>query len=210
VGQKATNQKEEEMTGNQEKLYDGRTQEDWLAELAQHDPFNERHLLAMFALFGIPRTYLDIGCGTGSMVNLARRIGTEAYGVDQLKRPDKHFFQHDLRLPFSLNAVGGPSLVNIVTCLEVAEHLPPSHDEILCTTISNHVDRNGLLVFSSAHYGQGGSEHVGTRPAYHWKRKFHDRGFGFSAPDTNMLILLWSNINSPLMWLPANVMVFKR
>ena len=56
--------------------------EQWIEILAPHDVENERHAMAMFAVLGQPASYLDVGSGTGAMVNLARKLGVDAYGLD--------------------------------------------------------------------------------------------------------------------------------
>ena len=50
------------------------TPDDWITLLAPMDGWNERLLMATFALTGLPPTYLDVGSGTGAMVNFARRL----------------------------------------------------------------------------------------------------------------------------------------
>jgi SAM-dependent methyltransferase len=189
---------------------DGRTEESWIAELAPWDGWNERHAMALFALIGKVHDYLDVGCGTGAMVNLARKVGILAWGVDQLPRPEDYLFEHDLRQPFSLAEHTGNSVVDLVTCFEVAEHLPPEADNIICDTIANHVRQGGLLFFSAAHPGQGGHAHIGLRPNVHWHDKFYERGLTYIPDATHAIALIWRTIPSPLTWLYANVQVFKR
>lgn len=183
---------------------------DWLELLGPFDRYNERHTLALFSMFGIPQTLLDVGSGTGAMVNIARRLGVEAYGVDQIERDEDWLFTHDLTEPFSLTAAGGPSVVDMVFCFEVAEHLPPEFDTMIADTVANHLNNGGLLFFTSALPGQGGDDHVGERPPAHWRDLLHVRGVTFKKDLTYMLALQWTNIQSPLMWLPANLMVFKK
>lgn len=181
--------------------------EEWIKLLGPTDGWNERHLMAMFAVLGRPEGYFDVGSGTGAMVNLARKMGVEAFGVDQIERPESYLFQHDLRLPYEL-----PYKIqrrcSIISCIEVAEHLPPECDSTICDTIVRHA--SNLIVFSSAHPGQGGDDHLGTRPIPHWRKMFWDRGFTFDNVLTTRLSLVWLAIQSPFYWLPDNVMVFHK
>lgn len=183
---------------------------DWVKLLAPHDKWNEKHIMLAFSLFGIPQSYLDIGSGTGAMVNLAKKLGVEAYGVDQIERDNVNLFTHNLTEPMSVSALGGPSLFKMVTSIEVAEHIPEESHDVFCDTIANHVKREGILIFTSAHPGQDGEGHIGVKAAPYWRAKFHDRGLSFRFDYTTWLALLWSNINSPLFWLPANLQVFNR
>lgn len=182
-------------------------QDEWLKILGPTDTWNERHLLAMFAVFGVPDGYFDVGSGTGAMVNMARKFGVEAFGVDQIERPESYLYVSDLTKTFEL-----PYLVmrrfGIVSCLEVAEHLPPECDSIICDTIARHASR--WVVFSSAHPGQGGDDHIGIRPVTHWRTLMFDRGLQFDDVMTTRLSLAWLNIHTPHYWLPDNVMVFHR
>ena len=192
------------------KLHDGRTQDAWVKELAKEDNWNERHALALFGLIGVQQTYLDVGSGTGAWVNIARKLGTRAWGVDQLERPEGYFFQADLREPFSLAKKCGKSVVDLVTCFEVAEHLPPECDNYICDTCASHVRQGGLLFWTSAYPGQGGHAHIGIRPNVHWHDKFHERGLTYVPILSRQIALLWSNIDSRLMYLSSNIQVFAR
>ena len=154
---------------------------------------------------------LDVGCGTGVMVEISRQLGCEAFGVDMHNHREKDYiFEQDLQEPFSLAEKDLQSQVPLVISLEVAEHIPSKKHNVFCDTIANHVIKEGILIFSSAFPGQGGEEHVGIKPPTYWRSQMHNRGLTFHADYTQALSLYWNNIRSPMMWLPANVQVFKR
>jgi len=187
------------------------TKEQWAKVLSPQDEWNRRHFLCSCAMFGIPSKMLDVGCGTGAMIKLARTMGVEAYGIDAHKHINVGWiFKHDLREPFSLAEKNLPSQVPLVISIEVAEHIPKSKHDIFCDTVANHLMMDGILVFTSAVPGQGGEEHVGIEQPTYWRTKFHNRGIGYREDMTANLAMLWSNIKSPLMWLPPNLQVFKR
>lgn len=194
-------------------LYDGRTQEDWEKELEASREFNVRHLLALFAMFGVPETMLDVGCGDGTMVRTAVMLGIRAYGVDQLqksydpKSTENNLFHHNLVNPFRL-----PVQVKMVLCLETAEHLHESAHATLCETLVENLEpgRGNFLIFSAAYPGQGGNGHLSERPAQYWHKEFSLRSMNFRKDLTSQLALLWSNIGSPLFQLASNVMVFEK
>lgn len=188
--------------------YDGRERDAWLEELGKVSADNVRHLLALFALLGIPESYLDVGCGDGSMVNAALRLGVRAFGVDQLVEKDTEvFFHKNLVDPFRLKRP-----VAMVTCFEVAEHLHESSHATLCETLAGNLEpgREHYLIFTAAYPGQGGNGHISERPAAYWHNEFSLRGLNHRRDLTINLALLWSNINSPLSFFPANVMVFEK
>jgi hypothetical protein len=114
------------------------------AQLAPFDGWNERAFCQIVAWMGIPASHLDLGSGTGAMVNCARKLGSEAYGVDLINGPEHWFITHDLTQPLELSRdafanqtytreTQWPALknFNLITCLEVAEHLPLEAHETL-------------------------------------------------------------------------------
>jgi len=204
------------------------------AQLAPFDGWNERAFCQIVAWMGQPRSYLDLGSGTGAMVNMARKMGTEAYGVDLINGPEHWFIAHDLTQPLHLDRTEtgyraadwlsrswlGDDVprFDLITCLEVAEHLPPDAHETLVDTIARHlrpkptmeVD-SGLVVFSAAPPGQAGEHHVGCRPAREWRAMFHERGISYRDDLTRQLAHLFGYVTGPAShWLAANLQVFDR
>src|ERR1700730_14205979 len=76
----------------------------------------------------LPKSLLDVGCGTGTWLRAALDLGVvEIYGVDgvpigqeALLFPQQLFQVQDLSCPFDLGRK-----FDLVLCLEVAEHLLP-------------------------------------------------------------------------------------
>lgn len=190
-------------------LYDGLTRDEWSAELDETSEWVSRHAMCAFALLGRPATLWDIGCGNGTLVNVARRLGILAFGVDQLVDetwgPD--FFHHNLVDPFTHEAKAEQ-----VYCLEVAEHIHESAHATLCDSLVGQLKQGSgnFLIFSSAFPNQGGMGHVAERPAKYWLDQFSLRNLNYRKDITINLSLLWNSIGSPLYWLPMNVMVFEK
>lgn len=198
------------------------------AQLAWSDQHNERAFLALFATIcswrGVPTSYLDLGSGTGSMVNMARKMGISSFGVDLIAEgPGREhwFITADLSRPLYLvveadrgvQSDGGGSRgrvgwFDLITCLEVAEHIPPESSETLVRTIERHLHPGGIVVFSSASPGQSGEHHVNCRPSWEWKSRFYEVGLSYRDDYTRQLSLIWSLVGGPLQWLSANVQVF--
>lgn len=206
------------------------------AELAPFDLVNERVLLALWATIlvwqGPPRTYLDLGSGTGAMVNMSRKLGIDAYGVDLINGPEHWFVRHDLSEPLQLfhaahtgDAIAVPEsgqehdslydfrrpyTFDLITCLEVGEHLSEDASDVLCDTIARHMHTSSLLVFSAAIPGQAGEHHINLQPPTYWRSKLYERGVSYRADFTAQLSHLWAWTAGPLSWLAANVQVFDK
>jgi len=190
-----------------EKLFDGETREDWLSSLVPVDMAMARHAMAVFALFGIPENYLDVGCGTGAMVRVAHNLGVNAYGLDQLGGNESWLPKVNLREDFDLRQT-----FEIVSCVEVAEHIPPENQATFITALVRHVALGGVLVFTSPWPSMANSSHshVNMRYPHEWRKVLYDAGLSFSFALTIQLGMLWSSIWSPLMWLAPTLQVFTK
>lgn len=212
------------------------------ADLAPFDGWNERAFCQIVAWMGVPQSYLDLGSGTGAMVNMARKMGVEAWGVDLISKGpgNEHWFiQHDLTEPMQItrDSADGAVLIaatdaqiawhrttmrpiafDLITCLEVAEHLPLDAHRTLIDTIARHLrpmpnyeDQSGLLIFSAAPPGQAGEHHIGCRAAREWRGMFHERGISYREDLTRQLAHLIAFVSGPAShWLAANLSVYDR
>lgn len=187
--------------------YDGMDVSWWREGLDQTHSPNGRYALAMFALFGLVESYLDVGCGTGAMVEMARRLGIDGVGVDQIQHDDPaHGLWHaDLRSGFNLARA-----FRLVSCIEVAEHIPPECQQSFLDSLAGHVALGGVLVFTSPPPGLSGVNHVHVcmREPAAWREELTRRNLSFSHHLTLQLAGLWSSIWAPLGWLPATLQVF--
>lgn len=124
-----------------------------------------------------PSSLLDVGCGAGAWCMVWRESGVERIiGVDgeyvdrkHLLMPAENFHAHDLTKPFDLD-----STFDLVTSLEVAEHIPEKNAEVF---VDNLVKHGKLVLFSAAVPGQGGEFHVNEQPLEYWRQKFFARGY---------------------------------
>jgi len=127
-------------------------------------------------LLGI-KSILDVGCGRGAWLREWRASGVAiAQGVDgpyvreqSLLIPVEDFTAVDLSQKFDLGR-----RYDLVTSLEVAEHLPRSGSEAFISSLATHAD---LVLFSAATPGQGGENHINERPPLFWQGVFAKMGF---------------------------------
>jgi len=195
------------MSKKKQETYDDFPKEKWLNGLAEQSKHNSRHILSLFSVYGIPESYLDVGCGDGTMVRTARLLGVRAYGVDQLVDESwgEGFFHANLVDKFVT-----PAPVRMVTSFEVGEHIHESAHATFCDTLTESLDKSpgAMLVFSAARPGQGGTGHIACRPAEYWHNQFILRGLSYNSDATLRMAHIWSQMNSPLNYLWDNLMVF--
>jgi SAM-dependent methyltransferase len=119
-----------------------------------------------------PQSVLDVGCGTGSWASvwIASGIG-DVVGVDGdyvdrelLQIGREQFLSHDLTQPLDLGRK-----FDVVTCLEVAEHLPAESAATLVESLVRHAE---AVVFSAAIPGQGGTGHINEQWPSYWVDHF--------------------------------------
>lgn len=177
----------------------------WLSGLAEFDRGNELALLAVFAAFGIPTSYIDVGCGTGAMVKIARALGVDACGVDILPHEEPYLYKQDLNTFCDLGRKFA-----LVTSIEVAEHITPEGADILCDTLARHVADGGILVLTAAPPGQQGDGHINCQPPLYWRAKLETRGLRHDDAATKRLFEMWRRTHWATHWCEDNLQVFKR
>lgn len=124
-----------------------------------------------------PRSVLDVGCGTGTWLHVARHLGcseifvVEVHHLDVEKiilEKDRMIFK-DPNFPFNLNRK-----FDLIFCIEVAEHLCPESVESLVDSLCLHSD---IILFSAAIPYQGGQNHLNEQWPDWWQDLFEKRGF---------------------------------
>ncbi|MDN3204699.1 class I SAM-dependent methyltransferase [Algoriphagus sediminis] len=131
-----------------------------------------------------PKSIIDIGCGIGTWLSIAKELGVkDIKGVDgdyvDLKLLGKYlsqdeFHSHDLNQPLNLERK-----FDLCLCLEVAEHLKDSSADILIESLSHHSD---TILFSAAIPGQGGQNHLNEQRPEYWIDKFRNQGYEVYDP----------------------------
>lgn len=180
------------------------TPEQWINELSKFDRDNEIVALCMIIAFGYPKSYLDVGSGTGAMVNAFDKLGvSDVNGLDILPRPaHSKLFQVDLRYPQFLGRK-----YQLVSSIETAEHIEPEFSDVFLDTITRHAEER--IIFTAAMPGQRGLHHVNCLPSYTWRDKFYERGWQYSPEDTYRLALFLSNAKQALHHIESNMQIFR-
>jgi hypothetical protein len=180
----------------------------WLEAHRWTAAWRTRALLAAFAHLGLPDSYLDVGCGDGVHVVLVAGLGLTAWGVDvALEGPADGgrwaLRRADLTRPLDLG-----QRFALVTCWEVAEHLPAVAADILVDTVARHTGH--WLVWTAATPGQGGFHHVNEQPPAYWLSRLTAHGLARRDDRTQALRQTWQAVCGPCWWYPKNVTVLER
>lgn len=75
------------------------------------------------------------------------------------------------------------SSVDLVTCVEVVEHIDPAHVDNLIATLTS----GNLLLMTHALPGTNGEFHVNEQPSSYWIEKLNAVGFGLLMQDTQII-----------------------
>lgn len=122
-----------------------------------------------------PTTALDAGCGIGFLVHALRSRGVEAYGFDVSEYAIA-------QVPEELRAYCWVASIteelerdyDLITCIEVLEHLPAELSEPAIDNLARHTSR---ILFSSTPGDYREATHVNVQPMEHWIALFARGGF---------------------------------
>ena len=128
----------------------------------------------------MPRSVLDVGCACGYLVSGFRRIGVDAFGVDSSEYALGKVI--DTCRQYCRKAVlpkldlpeGFPSRYDLVTCIEVLEHIPERDAAAAVSALTELAD---TILFSSTPGDWDEETHVNVHPLSYWCGLFAERGF---------------------------------
>jgi len=124
-----------------------------------------------------PESVVDVGCGLGGWLRAFSELGVRRIrGIDEdyvdrsrLYIDPSCFTPVNLREPFEIG-----EKYDLAICVEVAEHLPRAGGQMLvkaCTSAA------GVVLFSAAVPGQGGTGHINEQWPEYWRDQFKASGF---------------------------------
>lgn len=169
-----------------------------------HNKSAAREILPFIFSITNPANVLDIGCGTGSWLSVAKELGVgKVVGIDGilvsenlLEIEKEEFLKHDLSSPLILQ-----EKFDITFCLEVAEHLPSAAADIIVNTLTSSSD---FILFSAAIPGQGGQFHINEQQPDYWREKFAAKGF---LPYDILKDKFWQNEKVDW-WYKQNIVIY--
>lgn len=122
-----------------------------------------------------PLSVLDTGCAMGFLVEALRKRGVDASGIDvseyAISEVDSSVAEHcsvaSLTEPL-------PGRYDLITCIEVLEHLPPAEID---TAIANLCAATDRLLLSTTPGDFGEPTHLNVQPPEVWSAKLAQHGF---------------------------------
>ena len=155
-----------------------------------------------------PKTVIDVGCGTGALLEAFRGLGCEVRGLEYSEAALAYCHRRKLSVrKFNLEKDSADEpRYDLATSFEVAEHLAPwvakRYVGLLCAL-------SPLVVMSAAPPGQGGRNHINEQPQSYWIKKFKRCNYLFDEKSSRELSLDWRTLGVTS-WYRDNVMVFAR
>lgn len=121
-----------------------------------------------------PARVLDAGCAFGLLVEALRDRGADASGIDLSSYAMAHL--HDKVKPHCRRGSIADEFseeYDLVVCIEVLEHMPPTDAEAAVANFCRHTDD---VLFSSTPFDHREPTHVNVHPPEHWAELFarHD------------------------------------
>jgi len=158
-----------------------------------------------------PKSVVDAGCGTGSLLLALKERGISCEGLEYSKAAIDICVRRGLKVTrFDLERdIIPPDLrADVVVSTEVAEHLPNDcadhFVDILCTIADTVV-----MTAAEPKPGALGTDHVNEQPNEYWIKKFSIRGYTYDESLSQQWRMKWRE-NKIAAFYASTVMVFKR
>lgn len=122
-----------------------------------------------------PKRALDAGCALGVLVEALRDRGVDAEGLDLSSYAIAHVYE-PIRAYCRVASVTDEltSQYDLITCIEVLEHLPAAESARAIANFCRHTDD---VVFSSTPIHYRDTSHFNVQPAEYWAERFAEHGF---------------------------------
>jgi SAM-dependent methyltransferase len=157
-----------------------------------------------------PATLVDVGCGTGALLEALRSKGCRVFGLEYSEAALRFCHKRSLDVrKFDLErALFTDGIVfDVAVSMEVAEHLPEKSADRYVALLARLSD---VIVFTAAPPGQGGTDHINEKVPSYWIQKFREKGFTLDEPLAQHWRRIWESRGNVTACYYRNLMIFKR
>lgn len=142
--------------------------------------------------------FLDLGVGTGELLELVKNKFSQSYGIDiedesieickkRFKNSNISIIQHSIN---NLN-IFEEKKFNYITCCDVLEHVPLDESKDAINNIFKLLNNDGIFIFTGPGFFEklkirlGKSpEHIHSHSSYGWKKLIEEAGFKIISIET--------------------------
>jgi SAM-dependent methyltransferase len=153
---------------------------------------------------------IDVGCGTGALLEALHDRGCEVFGLEYSEAALKYCRSRRLcvaKFDLERDVFDYNRTFDVVVSMEVAEHLP----EVVAVRYVELLTRlSRVVIFTAATPGQGGTDHVNEQPPSYWISKFQQRGFKHAEELTQRWRESWKAAGDVEGWYYQNLMIFRQ
>ena len=157
-----------------------------------------------------PNTIVDVGCGTGALLEALRKGGCQVFGLEYSTAALRYCQARALdvrKFDLERDSFAADQVFDVAISMEVGEHLPEE-------TADRYVDLltrlSGMIVFTAAPPGQGGDDHVNEQPQSYWIAKFQVLGFDYDDVLSSRWSSTWREKVVVAPFYHENLMIFRR
>lgn len=157
-----------------------------------------------------PSTVIDIGCGTGALLNALRERGCEVKGLEYAEAALEYCRSRNLdvsKFDLEKDSYRPEKQFDVAVSTEVAEHLPESVADRYVDLLTSAAP---AIVFTAAPPGQEGADHINLQPASYWHSKFKARGFDYDPETSERWKAEWKDSGEVQDWYYWNLMIFRK
>lgn len=145
-----------------------------------------------------PQSVIDYGCGCGFYLESALNKGVKDLKGYELSQIALSYAHPSIKKYISIEDCGRlipTKKYDMVICVEVVEHIKPEDTDNILTNLKNSL--GGVLVFSAARIGQGGTGHINLRDRSFYVDWFEKNGLVADEELLNTVLYLWKDIDVP-------------
>jgi len=161
-----------------------------------------------------PASLIDVGCGTGALLEALRDRGCEVFGLEYAEAALRHCRDRKLNVAkFDLerDVFNESRTFDVAVSMEVAEHLPETVADCYVDLL---VRLSRIVVFTAAPPNQPWidveTDHVNEQPPSYWITKFQQRGFEHLEELSQRWRETWKATGDVTNWYYKNLMIFRR